>query len=284
MAEEVKTFARSIGIVPTDALRRAADDADAPSIVWFWLQRAGTIAVRRPVDVRLAIALSGPPQARRLEQVYRVDRYSVYYRQGNEFADARSRATSAFAREGLLRRVVVVLHEDLHGDANFDLPWEIEEAVVTPLAALAAVEFFRSLGDEVNARRAVAAVEEDRRLSRELNLLAAEVVRGVQEDDPERVKTRLLGLVEALPVYRVRFWRELRDQHAETAVEAKLSHDLAYYLYYDRIAGLYRETESLKELIAGLKELPRDAGYEQLERHLDALAAAYRARAARRAG
>jgi hypothetical protein len=27
----------------------------------------------------------------------------------------------------------VILHEDLHGDNNFALPWEIEEGVVTPL-------------------------------------------------------------------------------------------------------------------------------------------------------
>jgi len=41
-----------------------------------------------------------------------------------------------------VRRVMVVLHEDLHGDANFALPWEIEEGLVTPLGYLAAAAFF----------------------------------------------------------------------------------------------------------------------------------------------
>lgn len=40
-----------------------------------------------------------------------------------------------------MRRVKVILHEDLHGDKNFALSWEVEESIVTPLGSLAAVEF-----------------------------------------------------------------------------------------------------------------------------------------------
>ena len=49
----------------------------------------------------------------------------------------------ASSDEPIVRRVKVILHEDLHGDVNFALPWEIEEGIVTPLGSFAAVEYFR---------------------------------------------------------------------------------------------------------------------------------------------
>ena len=82
--------------------------------------------------------------------MYRVDGYSVYYRQGSEFADARSVATVGFSDEPIVRRVKVTLHEDLHGDVNFALPWEIEEGIVTPLGSLAAMEYFRWKNEQKN--------------------------------------------------------------------------------------------------------------------------------------
>ena len=105
-------------------------------MLWLWMQRAGTLALRAPVDIRMAIGFSTAKEDLKLEQVYRWTD-SVYYRQGNEFADSRSVATAGFAGEGTLRRVKVILHEDLHGDHNFALPWEVEESIVTPLGSLA---------------------------------------------------------------------------------------------------------------------------------------------------
>ncbi len=102
-------------------------------------------------------------EASKIEQVYRVNGYSVYYRQGSEFADARSVATAGFAEEPIVRRVKVILHEDLHGDNNFALPWEIEEAIVTPLGSLAAIEYFRYKGDEKNLQNALDSLDEERR-------------------------------------------------------------------------------------------------------------------------
>jgi len=199
----------------------------------------------------------------------------VYFRQGNEFADQRSVATVGFAAEGVVRRVMVILHEDLHGDNNFDLPWEIEESVVTPLGSLATVEFFRQKGDEENLKRAVAAVEVQRKYSRELNALAEEAERILQREAPENAKKQILELIPNYPTYHRQFQRQIAGQHPPTVLEAKLSHDLAYYKYFDWIASLSEKTADLKTLISDLKKLPHDASHGDLEGYLRRLDAQY---------
>ena len=153
LVQEVKAFGKTLGIEATEALSRTAQEQPALSILWLWLQREGTLALRAPIDIWLAIGFTSDKGRVPLEQVYRVEGYSVYYRQGNEFADERSVATVGFAAEGSVRRVMIILHEDLHGDINFNLRWEIEESIVTPLGSLAAVEFFRQKNDHENLDR-----------------------------------------------------------------------------------------------------------------------------------
>src|SRR2546427_8090652 len=166
LVEEDKAFEKSLGIEPTAALSQTTRNAPALSMLWFWMQRLGTLALRKPVDIRMAIGFSTLKEQLKLEQVYRVDGYSVYYRQGNEFADPRSIATVGFAEEGMVRRVKVILHEDLHGDKNFDLPWDIEESIVTPLGSLAAVEFFKHKGGNQKPGPALGPAEGKRQIFR----------------------------------------------------------------------------------------------------------------------
>lgn len=260
LIEEAKAFGKTLGIEPTEALSRTTREEPALSMLWLWMQREGTLALAAPVDIRLAIGYGAENERLKVEHVYRVDRYSVYYRQGNEFADARSVATIGFADEPIVRRVKVVLHEDLHGDVNFALPWEIEEAIVTPLGSLAAVEYFRWKGDEKNLQNAAASVNEERQVSRELNALVARAEKiFTLEGNIETAKEIILSLLPDYPAYQRPFERQVRDQHASTALEAKLSHDLAYYRYFDRVADLAEKAPSLKVLIGDLKGLPRDA-------------------------
>lgn len=259
LIEEVKTFGGSLGIEPTEALSRTTREAPALSMLWLWMQREGTLALAAPVDIRLAIGYGAEMERLKIEHVYRVDHYSVYYRQGNEFADARSVATVGFTEEPIVRRVKVILHEDLHGDVNFALPWEIEEAIVTPLGSLATVEYFRWKGDEKNLQNAAASVGEERQVSRELNALVARAEIIFARETVETAKERILALLAEFPVYQKQFERQVRGQHAPTALEAKLSHDLAYYRYFDFIAGLSEKAPSLKALIEDLKGLPHDA-------------------------
>jgi hypothetical protein len=273
--QEVKTFGKSLGIEPTEALSRTAEERPALSMLWFWLQRDGTLALHAPIDIRMAIGFAADKDQLHLEQVYRVAGYSVYYRQGNEFADERSVATVGFAAEGTVRRVTVILHEDLHGDINFDLPWEIEESIVTPLGALAAVAFFTEKGDGENLKRARAAVEEQRQYSRELNALVQEAEKIFKIESPEDAKQKILALIPGYPTYNRYFERQIAGQHPPTVLEAKLSHDLAYYRYFDHIAALSEKAPSLKALIADLKKVPQNVTYDDLQRYLEQLDSRY---------
>ena len=210
-----------------------------------------------------------------LERVYRVAGYSVYFRQGNEFADPRAVVTASFAAEGLARRVNVIVHEDLHDPRNFDLPWEIEESIVTPLGALVAVEFFRSIGDEKNLRAALERLEEERRISRELNALALEAQSLFKNERLNEAKRKILARLPSYSTYYRHFRRQTAGQHPGTVLEAKLSHDLAYFKYFDKIAALAETARDLKTLIQDLKGLPSSAGHEELDLYLQDLKTKY---------
>lgn len=277
--EDVKAFGKTLGIEPTEALSQTTQNAPALSMLWLWMQRVGTLALRGPVDIRMAIGFTASKEQLKLEQVYRVDGYSVYYRQGNEFADARSVATIGFAAEGVVRRAQVILHEDLHGDKNFDLPWDIEESIVTPLGSLAAVEFFKYKGDADNLKRALDSVDEERKLSRELNDLFRAANRLFQTAPVDEAEKKILALITAYPTYSRQFQRQINGQSPLTVLEAKLSHDLAYYRYFDAIAGLSEKAPHLKTLIEDLKAFPRDGTSTTLEKYLQDLASKYSATA-----
>jgi hypothetical protein len=275
LVEEVKAFGNTLGIEPTEALSRTTQERPTLSMVWLWMQRVGTLALTAPVDVRMAIGFSIAKEDLKLEHVYRVDGYSVYYRQGNEFADSRSVATAGFADEGTLRRVKVILHEDLHGDKNFDLPWEVEESIVTPLGSLAAVKFFRSKGDQRHLNQALASLEEERQLARELNALVVEAEKLFRTTTVEEAKTQILNLIPSYPVYNRQFQRQTADQHPPTVLEAKLSHDLAYYRYFDQIAALSEKVADLGTLIDDFKKLPHDTSQDGMQAFLQQLKTQY---------
>jgi hypothetical protein len=277
LIEEVKAFGKSLGIEPTAALSRTAREGPALSMLWLWMQREGTLALNAPMDIRTAIGYSAETQRVKVEQIYRVDGYSVYYRQGNEFADARSVATVGFAEEPIVRRVKVVLHEDLHGDGNFALPWEIEEALVTPLGSLATVEYFRWKGDKRNLQNALSSVGEERQGAKELDALVARARIIFGQESIDAAKQKVLALVSEYPAYQKQFERQIRGQHAPTVLEAKLSHDLAYYRYFDSIAGLAELAPNLKTLIGDLKAIPANVTHAAIEEYLRGLRNKYSA-------
>jgi hypothetical protein len=277
LIEEVKAFGKTLDIEPTEALRRTSEGGPSLSMLWLWMQREGTLALRGPVDIRLAIGLNVEKESPKLEQVYRVDGYSVYYRQGSEFADPRSVATVGFAEEALVRRAKVILHEDLHGDVNFALPWEIEEAIVTPLGSLAVVEYLRYKGDEKNLKNALDSLAEERKVSRELMAFVEEAQRIFAAVKVDEAKQRILDTLANYPDYQRQFERQTRGQHSGTVLEAKLSHDLAYYRYFDAIAALAEKAPSLRTLIEDLKTLPKDTSHSVLAKHLGELDTKYSA-------
>jgi hypothetical protein len=278
LIQDVKAFGRTIGVEPTEALTRTSAESGPLSMLWLWMQRAGTLALRGPIDIRMAIGFSTERERLKIEQVYRVEGYSVYYRQGNEFADSRSLATAGFSEEPLVRRVKVILHEDLHGEKNFALPWEVEEALVTPLGSLAAVEYFRYKNQEKNLANAITSVDEERKLSRELNRLVAEAEKVFERENVDAAKEKILEILPKFPTYARQFQRQVEGQHKATVLEAKLSHDLAYYRYFDTVCAL-AEKIPLKTLIEELRLLPADANPERAGSYLQALGHRYSAHA-----
>jgi hypothetical protein len=271
LVAEVKAFGKTLGIEPTEALSRTSDERPPLSMLWLWMQRVGTLALDGPIDIRMAIGFAVVKEQLKLEQVYSVDGYSVYYRQGNEFADARSVATAGFASEEIAHRVKVILHEDLHDDKNFDLPWEVEEAIVTPLGSLAAMEFFRRTGDQESFQRALATVEEERRQAQELNALVEEAQTLFKSLAVEKAQAEILSRIPNYPAYQRQFERQIDGQHPATVLEAKLSHDLAYYRYFDQIIALSDKATDLKRLIDDLKKLPRDTRQNGIQAYLQEL-------------
>src|SRR5262245_41223740 len=275
LVAEVKAFGKTLGIEPTDALRRGAQEGPTLSMLWLWMQRIGTIALRAPVDIRMAIGFNSDKERPKVEQVYRVDGYSVYYRQGSEFADPRSVATVGFAEEPLVRRVKVILHEDLHGDVNFALPWEIEEAIVTPLGSLATIEYFRHKSDEKNIAHSILSFAEERKVVRVLLAAVDEAEQIFALETGDDAKQKVLDALAKFPSYQRQFERQTRGQHAATALEAKLSHDVAYYRYFEEIAALAEKAISLRALVEDLKQLPQDATLAVAEKYLRQLNSKY---------
>jgi hypothetical protein len=275
LIEEVKAFGKALGIEPTAALTRTVREGPALSMLWLWMQREGTLALNGPMDIRTAIGYWAESERVKVERIYRVDGYSVYYRQGDEFADSRSVATPGFAEERLARLVKVVLHEDLHGDNNFALPWEIEEALVTPLGSLAAAEYFRQKGDERNLRSALTSLADERQAAKELNALVARAQIILAQEKIDVAKEKVLALLGEYPAYQKQFERQVRGQHAPTVLEAKLSHDLAYYRYFDSIVTLAELAPGLKALIADLRSIPAEATHAIADAHLRSLRSKY---------
>jgi hypothetical protein len=276
LVDEVKAFEETLGIEPTQTLSNSSGPKSPLSMLWVWLQRAGTIALRGPIDIRMAIGFYADKERIPLERIYKVEGYSLYYRQGNEFADERAVTTAGFAAEGAVRRVKVVIHEDLHADRNFDLPWEVEEGVVTPLGSLAAVEFFRHKGDEENVKRARAALEEERAVSLELAAIVEAAAKLFGVEPLQEAKKKVLSMLSEYPVYQRQFQRQTAGQNSATVVEAKLSHDWVYYRYFDAIIALAEESGDLKGLIEQLKALPPNASVEDGENYVRQLALRYR--------
>lgn len=279
LAKEVKEFEKSLEIEPSESLVRSAREKPPHSMFWLWLQRRGTIAVTAPVDVIVGLGFSAAKEQLPETTLYDVRGYSVYFRRENQFGDAASVITEDFARDSVLRRVEVILHEDLHDDRNFALAWENEESIVTPVSVLAAAEFFARKGDTAKTGMIWAAIGEKRSLSKEINRLAREALDIFQTVQPiEKAKDQIVKAISEsgrYAAYRRYFERGLKDQNRVFALEAKLSHDLAYYGHFDRIVSLYELKRDLRALIGELKKIPRDATREALENYLTGLQAEY---------
>jgi hypothetical protein len=268
LVKEVKEFGRSLGIEPTKALSQSSNLKPTKSMLWLWLQYKGTLAIRTPIDIRVAVRFSAPQERVPIEHLYNISGYSVYFRQGNEFGDVEAVTTGDFAKKSLFRRVMTVLHEDLHGDQNFALPWENEESIVTPLAMIATLQFLKYKGDEPGIKEAESVIKEEAQLSRELMDLAQQAQELFRTETVNEAKRKLLKIIASSGVYGRHYSYQMKNQDENVGMEAKVSHDLAYYRHFERILSLHSATGDLKTLIGELKNIPRDTDMEGLEKYL----------------
>jgi len=91
----------------------------------------------------------------------------------------------------------------------------------------------------------------------------------------EEAKEQILNLMPSYPVYYRQFQRQIVGQHPPTVLEAKLSHDLAYYRYFDQIAALSEKVADLGTLIGDFKKLPHDTSQDGMQAYLQQLKTQY---------
>ncbi len=273
LVKEVKEFEKTLGIKPTEALSQSYEQKPATSMLWLWLQKIGTIALHTPMDARIGVRFGSTREELPLQTLYKTGKYSVYYRQGNEFSDPHAVTTADFSKQSALTRVMIILHEDLHG--NFALPWETEESLVTPLGLIAALRFFEYKADDIDVREAQSAIQERSKLAQELNEIVhdAELLFRTRPLDDARAK--LIERVRSSNVYGRWYKFQTENQDDDIALEAKISHDLAYYKYFARIASLDRRMGDLKMLIQALKIIPRSMDMEEVEKYMRELEGRY---------
>jgi hypothetical protein len=276
LVKEVKEFGKTLGIEPSEALRRTYKKKTPHSIVWLWYQRFGTLALRTPIDIRTQMEFSASKEQAPLNLLYQLPSYSVYFRQGDQFGAPDSVITPDFMKDSRSRKVEVVLHEDLHDDKNFALVWEYEESFVNSLGILAALEFFKFKGDEESAKQIQAYIQDKREVSRQLNDLTQKAVNLFREPPLDHARRKVLCLIfpdkdcsssdyAAYSRYYKNDLEALGDMNPRNltdnkldktlVLEAKISHDFAYYRYFDRVVALYDKVGSFKKLFNEIKQV-----------------------------
>jgi hypothetical protein len=262
-AADVKAFERTIGIEPSDALSASTQAVPGASRLWIWLQKKGTLATRGPMDFVLQLDFGREREKVPLESVrhwHEMGGYSYYWRHSSEFESEEDAAaiTVDFAEQPVRRQVEVVIHEDLHANYPFkSWPFRINEGTVTPLADLVALAFFRFRGDRANVEKTEAHIEEQRKLSRELNGLVETMRRLFANKPLESARKRALQAVEATPTYSRFFDYQVEEQSPDELLEAKVSHDWAYYGLYEGVMKFYEQNgKNIEKLVKVFGDAP----------------------------
>lgn len=258
LSREVKEFGKTIGIEPSDILTKSTLESKPQSWIALYMQKRGTLAVDGWFDANIMLISSILLKNMRLEKLYYDGNFSVYLRRGEELSDNHSVITPDFARESTSRKVEVIFHEDLHVLLNLG---NNEEAMVTPLAYLAAQEFFLARGDLQNYENNLSNIQYLRRVSKELLSFVNEVFNIFETVSAENQHDKIMEILESYPVYKNKFKQYEADlQDTKQILEAKISHDLIYYKCFDRIIALSLagRAPDLKTLIEDFKKAPAE--------------------------
>jgi len=252
----VKEFEKTLGIEPSEALSQSTLEKPASSLTWIWIQETGATALTKPFRAVVYIKFSVPKERVPIDwiNIGSSASLSYYFRQENIFSHPAAVITIDFAKMPLSQKVDIIIHEDLHLN---DFAGAGQDALVTPLADIAAVKYFEAAGDVQNIKEAHTMIARRQGVSKELTALAKEVEKIFSDpnlsDDEKRQKA--LDLIFTYPEYAAMFKYQTQDQSAQDALEAKISHDLGYYGCYDWVLRHYEETGNFKALFEEIKKM-----------------------------
>ena len=120
------------------------------------------------------------------------------------------------------------------------------------------------------------AIDEERQVARDLNNLVREAEKVLQNSPLHEAREKARRLLESHPLYNRYYQYQVKDQDADLVLEAKLSHDLAYYRYFDRVVSLYERLKDLKLLVQELKKIPPESDWKTVTEYFDKLDERYR--------
>ncbi|MBI5152868.1 MAG: hypothetical protein HZA36_00170 [Parcubacteria group bacterium] len=263
LAKKVRRFEKRFDIQGVGALSKTVLEQDQRSLFFVWMQKRGTLALYRPIDYFLGFPLHTLEQEFSLWWVGPLSHntMSSYSRREDIYSGIDSVITKDFVKASIAKQVSWIFHEDIHALFD-DFPWELDESMTTALGELFAMTFFENNSHLKGARRALFELrkmiahgciisQELLGFTREVSHFFRTLPRGRMPGKRHyRVIQRML---KRYPVYASSF-----GEWENTEFEARVSHDLAYYGFYDRIVGLYEKKKDLNWLLKRLRRAPRE--------------------------
>ncbi len=276
LAKEVKAFGKTLGIEPTEAFTKSTLDKPHRPLLGMYLKKLGTITPGYDMVVNIKLETTEEITIKSFGVYYTVrgERYSYYMRKEYVYASEKDPMVIApsVAKRSLAHKVESVLHEDLHDNMRTDD--QMDEGIILPLGYLAAAEFFRHKNDYGNSREMSDWISQTLTMSDELNAFRKKAEEIFRKFPLDEARKRARKLIASYPTYARDYDDQTKDQHPDWVLEAKISHDLAYYTNFGRIVRMLNSAGDLKILIADLKKMPRNSG--DLKNYLDALEKKYK--------
>ncbi len=257
LSKKVKEFGKSLGIEPSEALTKSALTEPHRSFFRVYIQGKRKIKSLSAFTINFSVPCGNIPLKGFNNYA---EEYSIFVRCIDEYAGNDATITPAFAKGSILRKVEVLLHEDLHANTRQLYPTDYAESIITPIAYLAALKYFESIGDAASQKIAVKYIDYYRTISKELLSLADELrdLYARTTEDDNAVTLNALNLLDDYPTYKKMLVGSLLEFYFDAAFEAKISHDLNYYKDFEKIILLSEKANNLKVLIEDIKQAPND--------------------------
>ncbi|MDP3726485.1 MAG: hypothetical protein Q8R36_04805 [bacterium] len=250
LSKEVKEFEQKLGITPQKTLSEYATPEEARSVMWIWVQKKGVIAPIFPFAAYMDIQGSTEKSKVASPMLFwsalgsKNGDYVFMIRQSDVFADDASKITKQFLERSLNNKVESIFHEDIHYHFR-GYPWYIDESVTTALGYLATAEFFeKNFDDKRYVQSTWETINKRHIFARQLNQVAKTANTLFKNLPYAEARQRIIDIIMVeYPLIRDYF-----PADDFSTLEVELSHDLAYFQYFDDIMSLYELVGDFKTL------------------------------------